>query len=56
MFTSAALIDIHERTHRSLQKLLDHCEGFTGDELRRELDGFGHETIMLQLHHVIGAE
>ncbi len=56
MHTAAGLADLHSRTHRSLQKLLDHCAQFSGDELRRELDGFGYSTILLQLHHVIGAE
>ncbi len=56
MHTAAGLLDIHTRTHKSLQGLLDHCAGFSTDELRRELDGFGHPTLMLQLDHIIGAE
>ena len=56
MYTSAALIDLHARTHRSLQGLLDHCEGFSSEELGRELEGFGYASIRLQLHHMIGAE
>jgi uncharacterized damage-inducible protein DinB len=56
MFTVAALLDIHTRTHHSLHKLLDHCAGFSADELAREIAGFGYPTIRLQLHHVIGAE
>lgn len=56
MHTVAGLRDIHERTHRSLRKLLDHCAGFSDEELRRKLEGFGYETILLQLHHMIGAE
>ena len=56
MYTSAALIDLHGRTHRSLTKLLEHCAGFTPEQLRTELDGFGYETLLLQLHHMIGAE
>jgi uncharacterized damage-inducible protein DinB len=56
MFDSAALLDIHNRAHWSLQKLLDHCAGFSADELARELAGFGYPAIRLQLHHVIGAE
>ncbi len=56
MYTSAALIDLHERTHRSLVGMLDHCAGFSDEELSRELEGFGYASIPLQLGHVIGAE
>lgn len=56
MFTRAALIDLHTRTHRSLSKLLEHCEGFDAADVARTLDGFGYGTILLQLDHLIGAE
>jgi uncharacterized damage-inducible protein DinB len=56
MHTAAALVDTHTRAHLSLQKLLDHCAGFSPDELSRELAGFGYPQIRLQLHHVVGAE
>jgi len=56
MYTSAALIDVHERTHRSLHKLIEHCAGFSDEELGRELEGFGYGSVRMQLHHMIGAE
>jgi uncharacterized damage-inducible protein DinB len=56
MYTAETLLDIHERTHASLEKLLAHCRGLDADELDRELDGFGYPTVRLQLHHEIGAE
>lgn len=57
MYTSDALLEIHERTHRSLQGLLDHCDGFSQDELSRNLEGgFGYPTLLEQFQHVIGAE
>lgn len=56
MHTAAALLDTHTRAHRSFVKLLDHCAGFTLDELARELEGFGYPHILHQLHHMIGAE
>lgn len=56
MFTSTALADTHERTHRCLLGLLEHCDGFSPEELARPLDGFGYPTVLEQLHHVIGAE
>ena len=56
MYTSAALSDLHTRCHQSLVKLIDHCAGFSGDELAREVEGFGYPSIRLQLHHIIGAE
>ncbi|MBX3475435.1 MAG: DinB family protein [Planctomycetes bacterium] len=56
MYTPEALLDVHERCHRSFGKLLAHCRAFTVDEINRELPGFGYPTIRLQLHHLIGAE
>ena len=56
MFTSAALLDLHRRTQSSFRRLVDHCAGFAPEELRREMTGFGYPTLLLQLHHVIGAE
>ncbi len=56
MHTATGLIDLHERTHGSLAKLIDHCAGFSTEEASRELEGFGYPTLRLQLHHVIGAE
>lgn len=56
MYTAEALLDIHERTHRSLSKLLAHCATLDPGAIDRPLDGFGYATVRLQLHHVIGAE
>ena len=56
MHTAAALLDLHERAHRNLRGLLDHCRTLEPAELNRELPGFGYPTVRLQLHHAIGAE
>lgn len=56
MYTKEALLDLHERGHRSLRKLLEHCRDLDADQLNRELPGFGYATVRLQLHHVIGAQ
>ena len=56
MHTTAGLLDLHERTHRALGLLLDHCSGLEHEDLAREIDGFGYPSILLQLQHVIGAE
>lgn len=56
MHTAAALLDLHERAHRNLRGLLEHCRGLEPAELNRELPGFGYPTVRLQLHHSIGAE
>jgi len=56
MFTTEALLDLHQRAHSSLEKLLAHCRLLSAGELDRELDGFGYPTVRLQLHHEIGAE
>jgi uncharacterized damage-inducible protein DinB len=56
MHTTDALLDLHERAHRSLITLLVHCDQFSAGEFDRELEGFGYPTLRLQLHHEIGAE
>jgi uncharacterized damage-inducible protein DinB len=56
MYTSEAMLDFHERAHRSLQKLMGHCRQLSPEELDRELPGFGYPSARLQLHHTIGAE
>ncbi|MCP5069267.1 MAG: hypothetical protein GY946_22105 [bacterium] len=56
MYTRDALLDLHRRTQKSFAGLLDHCAGFSAEELNRALAGFGYETIQLQLCHQIGAQ
>ncbi|MFH1843641.1 MAG: DinB family protein [bacterium] len=56
MYTSEALLDLHDRAHQNLQQLLAHCRDLSDEELNRELPGFGYPTVRLQLHHGIGAE
>jgi uncharacterized damage-inducible protein DinB len=56
MHTSAGLTDLHARTHQCLRKLLDHCAGFTDEELRRPLEGFGYGSVLEQFHHLVGSE
>lgn len=56
MYTTEALLDLHERAHRSFQKLLTHGEQLSTEELDRELTGFGYPTVQLQLHHMLEAE
>lgn len=56
MHNAEAMLDIHERAHRNLRGLLEHCRALSSDEINRELDGFGYPTVRLQLHHAIGAE
>ena len=56
MHTAAALLDLHDRTHRSLGAFIDHCAGFSAEDWARELEGFGYPTIALQLHHAVTAE
>lgn len=56
MYTIEALLEFHERTHRSLKMLLAHCRQLSAEELNRELAGFGYPTVQIQLHHIIGAE
>jgi len=56
MYSQQALLDIHERSHTSLAKYLEHCRVLSNEELDRELAGFGYATVRQQLHHAIGAE
>jgi uncharacterized damage-inducible protein DinB len=56
MYTAEALLDLHERGHQSLARLLEHCRELTTEELNHELAGFGYPTVRLQFHHEIGAE
>ncbi len=56
MYTAPALLDMHDRAHRSLQRLLQHCAPFGDEELSRELEGFGYPNLLQQLNHVIGAQ
>jgi uncharacterized damage-inducible protein DinB len=56
MYTAEALLDLHERAHRSLEKLISHCRELSVEELDRELPGFGYPSVRLQIHHQIGAE
>jgi uncharacterized damage-inducible protein DinB len=56
MHNSESLLDLHERAHLNLTALLAHCHGLSGEELNRELTGFGYPSVRLQLHHGIGAE
>jgi hypothetical protein len=45
VYAPAALLDLHERTHRNLSALLDHCRALDDEHLNRELAGFGYPTI-----------
>lgn len=56
MYTGQALLDIHERTHASFEKVIAHFEGISEDELSRELVGFGYATALEQIRHIIGSE
>ncbi len=56
MFASADLLELHRRTHLGLDGLLDHCAGLSQAALTRSIEGFGYPTLLLQLHHVLGAE
>ena len=56
MYTSGALLDIHQRCHRSLGLLMEHCRGFEAEQFNREVEGFGYPTMRLQIHHIISAQ
>src|SRR5262245_31862912 len=56
MHTSSSLLDIHDRSHRNVRGLIEHCRQLTSEEFGRSMDGFGYPSVRLQIHHAIGAE
>lgn len=56
MHTPEGLRDLHERTHRKLADLIQHCGALDLESLNRVMEGFGDGTVRLQLHHAITAE
>ena len=56
MYTPAALLDLHTRTHRAFAALIAHAGGFAAADLEREHTGIGTSTLRLQIAHMIGAE
>ncbi len=56
MYSREVLIDIHERCHASVIKLLAHCRRLSEDELNHEFPDFGGSTVATQIEHGIGAE
>ncbi|MFC1683317.1 DinB family protein [Candidatus Zixiibacteriota bacterium] len=56
MYSTEALLDLHERAHRNLKKLLTHCRQLCAEELDRELTGFGYPSVRRQFHHLIAAQ
>lgn len=56
--TAETLADIHERSHRCLALLMEHCRSLTPEELNREFDGFGEDepSVRMQFHHEVTAE
>ena len=56
MHTADSLLDIHERSHRNVRGLIEHCAQLAPQELSQELEGFGYPSVRLQIHHAIGAE
>lgn len=56
MYTKEALLDIHERTHTALRRVIAHAIELAPGQANRELQGFGYGTVRRQLHHAIGAQ
>ena len=56
MYTSEGLVDIHERSHESFRKLLEHCEPFDAAVFHKDWPGFGYASLQKQFYHAIGAQ
>lgn len=56
MYTRAALLDVHERTQRSLTGFLDHLATLPPEDPGRTIEAFGEGSIAERVAHVIGAE
>ncbi len=56
MYTTAGILDLHQRTHVSIQGVLDHLATLPEEALHREVEGFSYPTLALQVHHYLAAE
>lgn len=56
MYTADALLDLHDRSHRSFGGIVKHCLTIPAEVAERRLDGFAYPTLREQLYHVLGAE
>lgn len=56
MFTTLGMLTFLNWVEESLQRLFDHCAGFSPEELRQEFAGFGMASVWSQLTHMLGAE
>jgi uncharacterized damage-inducible protein DinB len=56
MHTPQGLLDLHARTHSSLERLLRHCGKLAAKELARDLPGFGFPSVHSQLFHIFDCE
>jgi len=56
MFDSESLLEFCRRTHKSFEKLIEHCQSLSDDEFNRRIEGFGYPTVKLQFHHSIAAQ
>jgi len=56
MDSRALLIDFHDRCHETFARYIEHARGLPAEALDRPLDGFGYNTVRLQLQHGIGAQ
>jgi uncharacterized damage-inducible protein DinB len=56
MYTASALLDMHQRSQRSLRGLIAHCESLSFEEFARDLPGFGYPAVRVQLAHLIGVQ
>ncbi len=56
MNTNQALLDFHERTHRSISGLIAQCGELSSEQLHLEHKGFAYPTVAQQIQHAINAE
>jgi uncharacterized damage-inducible protein DinB len=56
MFTRDGLQQYYVWTHYTLDRLFEHCSGFSPEELAQELEGFGIPTLWDQLAHMLITE
>ena len=56
MFSSTDLLELHRRAHRGTAVLIEHCAGFTPEELNRNHESFNGASLAQMIHHILEAE
>ncbi len=56
MHSPTDLLELHRRAHLGTAALIEHCAGFTTEELNREHAAFNGASLARMIHHILEAE